>query len=445
LTNKPGKDRFVRTLASLTKGHASQVPTCFNEGMNEHVWGAPLRLLATRRFGTFWIASLLSNIGTWSQQVAQPWLLLSLGASPFLLGLDAFAMGAPVFALTLLGGAMADHLDRRRVIVFFQSIQMLCPVLIVGLILTGHIQAWVVIALSLVVGVTDALSMPSFQSIVPSIVERKQIPDGIALNATQFNLSRILGPSLAGILMVSVGAAGAFAVSAASYVPFILVSLWILPSLAPTQAQRAFTRSQVLSDIRLVLATPALRGALLTVLATSVLCGPLITFCPVLVKAVFAGQIDHFSLTMSAFGLGGLLGAIGLLAVAAGRDRRPISSWLALAFSVVVVMAALNPWPWVLPVLFVLAGLSMTGSNASANALLQSAAPVDLRGQSVSLFMLAMRGGMAIGSLLTGLMVSWLGVRHALLLNGLLAVAVHGLIRRTWRAPADQTLNTATK
>ena len=193
--------------------------------IHDGAFGKSLALLRTRRFGTFWFASFLSNIGTWAQQVAQPWLLLSLGASPFLLGLDAFAMGAPIFLLTLVGGAMADLIDRRRVIVFFQSIQMLCPVLLVVLILTGRIQPWLVIVLSLVVGVTDALSMPSFQSIVPSIVQREQIPAGIALNSTQFNLSRILGPSVAGVLIVGVGAATAFALNAASYVPFILVSL----------------------------------------------------------------------------------------------------------------------------------------------------------------------------------------------------------------------------
>ncbi len=148
--------------------------------MNANAFKQSLRLLRTRRFGIFWFASLLSNIGTWAQQVAQPWLLLSLGASSFLLGLDAFALAAPVFLLTLVGGALADAMDRRRTIVLFQSVQMMCPILIVLLLLIGAVQPWMVIALSLVVGVTDGLSMPSFQSIVPSIVERHQIPTGIA-------------------------------------------------------------------------------------------------------------------------------------------------------------------------------------------------------------------------------------------------------------------------
>jgi len=162
---------------------------------------ASLALLRTRRFGTFWFATLLSNIGTWSQQVAEPWVLMSLGASPFLVGLDSFAQGAPVFLLTLLGGAMADQMDRRRVIVGFQSVQMLCPVLIVALLATHELRPWIIIACSLVVGITDELSMPSFQSIVPSIVKADQIGAGIALNSTQFNLSRVIGASIAGLLL----------------------------------------------------------------------------------------------------------------------------------------------------------------------------------------------------------------------------------------------------
>ena len=134
-----------------------------------------LSLLATRRFGTFWFASLLSSIGTWTQQVAEPWLLLTLGASSFLIGLDSFAMNAPLWALILAGGMLADRYDRRRVIALFQGIQMLCPVAIVALLASGQIRPWMIIVLSVVVGITDALSMPSFQSIVPSIVARDQI------------------------------------------------------------------------------------------------------------------------------------------------------------------------------------------------------------------------------------------------------------------------------
>jgi predicted MFS family arabinose efflux permease len=392
-----------------------------------------LSLLLTRRFGTFWFASLLSNIGTWAQQVAQPWLLLSLGASPFLIGLDAFALGAPVWLLTLVGGILADRSDRRRIITSFQSAQMLCPVLLVVLLLTGAVQPWMVIAISLVVGVTDALSMPSFQSIVPSIVERDQIATGLALNSTQFNLSRVLGPALGGVLITTVGAVGCFALNAASYIPFLLVAIWILPKRGTAPAGGdMFDRHHPFAGVRDIARDPGLRGALLTVLAGSSLCGPLITFCPMLIRDVFHSDVGQFSIAMAAFGAGGMLGAISLLFVDAGRDRGPLAMCFAASYGVIVIAAALDPWLWALPAILVLAGIAMTIANTSANSLLQGTAPAHLRGQTVSLYMLALRGGVSVGSLLTGVAVHLLGVREALLLDGVLALAAQILISHAW-------------
>jgi predicted MFS family arabinose efflux permease len=396
-----------------------------------------LGLLATPRFGTFWFASLLSSIGTWAQQVAEPWLLLTLGASSFLIGLDSFAMNAPVLLLTLVGGALADRSDRRFVIALFQSIQMLCPTAIVVLLVTGRVRPWTIVVLSVVVGITDALSMPSFQSILPSLVTREQIGRGLALNSTQFNLSRILGPSIAGVLMSSVGAMACFVLSAVSYVPFIGVALWILPRRAPALPSEDLPpQRHLLAGIGGILRERRLRTALLTVLATSVLCAPLVTFSAVLVKEVFRGDAGHFSTVVASFGVGGLLGAAGLLSVAPSVDRRRLSSGFALGYGALLVLIALDPWFWVMPPLLVLAGASMTVSNTAANTLLQATTSPRLLGQTVSLYMLAMRGGISIGALLTGATVSLLGVQHALLLNGLVAVVVQAALGRAWsRAP----------
>lgn len=392
-----------------------------------------LSLLGTPRFGTFWFASLLSSIGTWAQMVAEPWLLLSLGASSFLIGLDSFAMGAPVFLLTLVGGALADGADRRHVIALFQSIQMLCPTLIVVLLLTHGVQPWIIIALSLVIGITDALSMPSFQTIVPSIVSREQLPTGIALNTTQLNLSRILGPTVAGLLMASVGAAGAFAVSAASYVPFILIALWILPRGAPAAAaHHGLEFRQLGTAVREVVRSAAMRSAISTVLVTSLLTAPLITFAPVLVKQEFQGAATHFSLVVGSFGAGGLVGALGLLSIDPKRDRRPLACWMAILYAALVVIVALDRWFWALPMLFALAGAAMTASNTSANTLLLSSAPQQLRGRAISVYMLAFRGGTSLGALITGASVSLLGVRTALCVNGVLALLVHLANARGW-------------
>jgi predicted MFS family arabinose efflux permease len=315
---------------------------------------------------------------------------------------------------------------------------MLCPTAIVVLLIAGTIKPWMIIALSVVVGVTDALSMPSFQSIVPSIVTREQIGPGLALNSTQFNLSRILGPSIAGVLMSSVGAMACFVVSAASYIPFIGVALWILPRWTPPPAPTgAPPQSRLLSGIGEILRQRELRGALLTVLATGVLCAPLMTFIPVLVKAVFHGSVSHFSVALVAFGAGGLLGAAGLLGIAPTVDRRRLGSGFAIAYGVLLILLALNVWFWGMMPLLVFAGVSMTISNTAANSLLQATADPHLLGRTVSLYMLAVRGGISIGALLTGMTVSLLGVQHALLLNGVLAVLVQLAVARMWfREPA---------
>lgn len=391
---------------------------------------ASLALLGTRRFGTFWFASLLSNIGTWAQQVAQPWLMLTLSGSAFLVGLDAFAMDAPVWLLTLFGGVLADRRDRRWVIFGFQSVQMLCPALLVALVLTGAVTPWMIVGLSVVVGVTDALSMPSFASIVPSLVKPEQIGTAIALNSTQFNLSRVLGPALAGVLLASVGAAACFGVSAASYVPFILVALWALPS-SPPKVEGP--RRPLFSGIGDIVRQPVLRGALLTVFLTAALCSPLITFCPVLVKDAFEAGAGSFSGAIAAFGVGGVLGATLLLGLEGRFERRALSTRAGAVYGLLVLCAAVDPWLWALPGVLVLAGVAMALSNTQANSVLQTVAGPTLRGQAASMLILAMRGGMSIGSLATGLTTEAFGIRQALLLDGVLAVGLHLALGRAWR------------
>ena len=164
----------------------------------------------------------------------------------------------------------------------------------------------------------------------------------------------------------------------------------------------------------------------------SPLCAQLVTFSPVLVMDVFHGDASHFSAAVGAFGVGGLLGATLLLFVDIKHDRRRISSWFAGAYGVVLILAALNPWLWGLPALLVVAGMAMSISNISANTLLLSNTLPQLRGQTVTLFLLAMRGGLGIGSLFAGATVSVLGVGEALLINGTLAVLRQVFVGRYW-------------
>ena len=384
-----------------------------------------LALLTERRFGTFWWASLLSSIGTWAQQVAEPWLLLSLGASAFLIGLDSFAMNAPVVLLSLAGGALADRSDRRLVISLFQSLQMLCPILIVVLLVLGGIKAWIIILLSVVVGITDALSLPSFQSIIPSIVAHERIGTGIALNATQFNLSRIIGPALAGVLLTSAGVMACFAISAASYIPFICVAVWILPRWSPpaSRAATAGTRHPF-ANIGLILRQRQVPGTLLTVLSTSLLCAPLVTFLPVLVKVGFQDSPGRFSTLVAAFGGGGLIGALYLLSVGPTTDRARLSMGWAIVQGGALIIISCTPWYGLMPPLLIVSGAAMAITSTAANTVLQLSASPRHLGQTVSLYLLALRGGLSAGALLMAVLVSLVGIQHALLISGVAAVSV---------------------
>jgi len=396
-----------------------------------------LSLLTSPRFGTFWLACLLANIGTWAQQLAQPWLLLSLGATPFLVGLDAFAAGAPSVLLTFVGGILADSADRRQVILRFQSLQALCPIAIALALATGHVHPWMVIVASLAIGATDALSMPSFQTIVSTIVARDRLAAALELNATQFNLSRVLGPAVGAALMAGVGALGAYLVNAMSYVPFIAVALWMLPRGVAT-AIRSEVRpgSTVMDALRAVTKEGSLRGAVSTVLVGSAFCGPVVTFCPVLVRDAFGGSVALLGAAVAAFGLGGMAGAGALLGIDARADRRPIASFGALAFALAVAAVALVPVAWALPVLTFVAGAAMTACNVSANAVVQLAAAAELRGRAISLYMIAMRGGLATGAIVTGAVVHVLGVRGALLCSAVCALALQGAVAASWRRHA---------
>jgi predicted MFS family arabinose efflux permease len=188
-----------------------------------------------------------------------------------------------------------------------------------------------------------------------------------------------------------------------------------------------------------VLRQRQLVGPLLTVLVTSVLCAPLITFTPVLVKDVFHADAARFSTAVASFGIGGMLGAFVLLADPAKRDARRLSTIFAVAYGLVLLLAALNRWFAAMPPLLVLAGASMTVSSTSANTFLQANAEPRLLGRTVSLYMLAIRGGLSLGALLTGLSADVLGVHHALIVNDSVAIVAQLAVARLWSSGGGQT------
>lgn len=307
------------------------------------------------------------------------------------------------------------------------------------LLATGHIQVWMVLALSLVVGVTDALSGPSINALVPSSVPEDEVASAVALNSAQFNLSRVLGPLFAGVVMATLGPIICFALNASSYAPYLLaIYLLRLPSLPSADSRMgtrpASARKSLLEAVTAVGKKRGLRRALLTVIFTSVFCMPIVTFIPVLVRDAFGLGSAAFGGALSVFGFGGLVGAATVLPLKTNRHRQLLSSLAALLLSGLVAATALGRVFGVeLALLFVIGG-TMVASNTAANSILQSSIDGRIRGRVSSLYTLALRGGAPLGNLATGLVVAHWGVRTAMLVNGTLAFACHAaLVRRARR------------
>lgn len=371
------------------------------------------------------------------QSVAEPWLLLSIGGSSFLLGLDAFAMNAPFWMLVLLGGILADRRDRTRIIYFFQGIQMLCPVVIVALVAGGWIKIWMIIVLSLIVGITDALSSPAFSSLIPSIVSTDDLKPALALNSMQFNLSRVMGPAIAGLVMMKYGFLWCFGANAASYIPFFLSIYWLRPP-ARMMPQRAFDRqnlSSAINGIKGIIKSRNTGWVLLSVLCTGLFCGPLVTFSPLIVKAVLHASVGQFGSVLTAFGIGGMMGPLMILLTTRRFDPLEMSLTAALVYGLFIVGASQVGAVWQLAFLLVASGFLLTVANTSANTFLQSQANDQNRGETASLFMLAMRGGLSLGNLATGIIISLSSVHFAFIMNGLMAIGVQAfIVRRVWRS-----------
>ncbi len=389
------------------------------------------RLLRTKRYGVFWSASLLSNVGTWMQSVAEPWLVLTIGGSSFLLGLDAFAMNAPFWMLGLLGGVLADRADRSLIIYLFQGIQMLCPVLIIALVAMGWIKVWMIIAVSLVVGITDALSAPAFSSLIPSIVSREDLRPALALNSIQFNLSRVLGPAVAGLIMLKYGFLWCFSANAVSYIPFFFSIHWLRPParIGDEAAGKRDLRSSI-EGIPAMIRSQQIGWALLSIFSTAFFCGPLITFSPVIVKNVLHADVGQFGGVMTAFGIGGMLGPLLILLTMQRIDAIKMSLIAAVGYGLFMMAVSTVGAVWQLAVLLVGSGFLFTVANTSANTFLQSEANDQNRGQMASLFMLATRGGLSLGNLAAGAFISLSGIHLVFLLSGLSAVVVQGFIFR---------------
>jgi predicted MFS family arabinose efflux permease len=373
---------------------------------------------------SLWTGAFLSSLGTWTQDVALAWLIHTRFQNPMYLGLRSFAAEAPLIAFMLVGGAAADRFDRRRILLTSNCLQMTFAGVLAALYYTDRLGLAFILLLAFLTGLTQSQSAPTYQAVLTTIVPPAQIPNAVALNSLQFNLSRTIGPVLAGLLLVHAGAGACFTANVVSFLAVIIALLRI--RLPPSAKPQEGLRQSMASGFRYVLDTPLLRTLTLVSAAASFLTYPLITYLPVFADDVLRSGATGYSALLSSFGVGAIAGALTTAhrGHVPGRGRIVLRAWL--VYGLATLGAFWGAQQWLAMVLLAVSGFCLVTSSSTLISLVQEKAPDHLRGRTLSIYGVAFRGGMPLGSVTAGALVKALGVVAAMsiLTAALLLLAV---------------------
>jgi MFS family permease len=386
--------------------------------------------LTYRDFRVLWMGACTSSIGTWMQKVAQAWLVLELTDSAWYLALDTFIGEAPLLMFTLIGGVVADRTDRRKLLMLSQVIQMGAAFTLALLVWLDAVVIWHILGLSFVTGCAQAFGGPAYQSLIPSLVSKNDLPNAIALNSIQFNIARVVGPLLAGATLHAFGMVSCFTLNGISF----LVVIGSLLSLHIRHEARTAERhmlEELKGGLAYVRDDKSLAGLTALAFAITFLGIPLLTFLPVIARDVFQQSVGGYSEMMAFSGTGAVAGAIVVAWLGRFRHMGLTALLIQLVLGALMVGFALSRVLWLSEVLLVFTGATLIVAMSLITSLVQLIAPNELRGRVMSIYMVAFRGGMPLGSLASGKIADTFSAPVALVIDGLLlcAVAVYFLLR----------------
>ncbi len=383
--------------------------------------GRTFASLRHRDYRLYFAGSAVSFVGTWMQQIAAYWLILELTESPVAVGALALVQTLPVTAFALVGGAIADRVDLRRMVIACESVLAVIAAALAALALTGAIEAWQLYALGFVQGIAIALDAPARHTLVFRIVGREDLPNAIGLSSGLGTTARIVGPALGGVVVATAGAGVAFAANAVSYVIVIGAILAMRISPRPTEAGAATpVLAGVLETFRFAFGSRHVTVAFLAVLLVSTFSFNFDVLLPLLANRTLDEGAEVFGLIASVFGAGALCGALILATI--GRARLALVLGGAAGFGgFQLLLAPQDTLLLVCALLFVI-GIFYVLWGSSALATLQLAAPEHLRGRAASLYFFAFQGGAPLGGLLVGVLVAHGGTQLAFAFAGTAAV-----------------------
>jgi MFS family permease len=419
---------------------AAPDPTAAAPSVGARTMRRTLAAFTYRDFRVQWIGACTSSIGTWMQIVAQNWLVVLLtNSSPFFLGLDAFLQQLPIILFSLIGGVFADRYDRKRTLLISQCIQMGTSGMLAALMFFNVVQIWHILVLSFITGLAQAFGGPAYNALIPSLVDKKDLPNAVALNSIQFNVARVVGPTLFGLTLWAFQSSG-YSEHQAMNACFLLNSLSFLvvintltmlrvKHIPPASAKSV--GDELKGGISYVRKHESLVGLIVLAAATTFLGFALLTFLPIFAQKVFHKGADTYGHLMAFSGVGSVVGAL----VVAWLGKYKKMGWTALVvqalYGLLIIAFALSRTLWLSDILLFFTGATLMIVFSTVTSLVQLIAPNEMRGRVMSIYMLAFRGGMPLGALVSGWLATFLGAPMVIGINGalLIAVAVYFLIR----------------
>jgi MFS family permease len=396
-----------------------------------HAW----RALRHRNFRLFFGGQTISLIGTWMTRVATGWLVYRLTGSALLLGTVSFAGQIPTFLLAPFAGVWVDRLDRRQVLVWTQTLSMVQSLALAALTLSGHITIPLLLVLSVMQGCVNAFDMPGRQSFMVKMVDDKRdLQNAIAINSSMVNVARLIGPSLAGMLIAVSSEGWCFLIDGISYIA-VIASLLMMRLHAPVEKRAATSMlTELQAGWTYVSEFLPIRTILMLFALISLMGMPYVVLMPIFAKKVLGGGPHTLGFLMGAMGLGALLSALSLAARRNVRGLVRIIPIAAAVFGAGLVGFGFSHWFWLSMAMVFLAGMGMMQGMAASNTVIQTIVTEDKRGRVMSYYTMAFMGMAPFGSLLAGTMAHNFGAPMTVMVNG--AVVLLGAAWFATRLPA---------
>jgi len=402
--------------------------------MSENAARFRLGALAHRNFQLFFMGQGTSLVGTWMQSVALGWLVLDLTNSPFLVGLNSALRSLGVLLFTLYAGVVVDRVDKRRMIVITQILQMVEALILAVLVWTHSVAVWQVMVLATFVGVVNAFDIPARQSFMVDLVGKEDLVNAIALNSSLFNATRIVGPAIAGVIIGASGVGLCFFLNGVSYIAVI----WgLLAMRLPAFVEHPTLESEwqrFRGGLQFILGDRRMTALVVQVAILSLFGFPVLVMMPVFARDVLHTGAGGYGALMASVGAGAMLGALALALVS---DRVPKGRTLlagGVAFSVLLSLFAVSPWFPLSLVLLALTGCAMIVTTALTNTLIQTLVPDQLRGRVMGFYAFMFVGMAPLGAFQSGWLSERIGAPHATVVGGIICLAA--MVVAWWRVPA---------